>query len=76
MSFIQKTFPQHQDLYKERLIRQYEYLHMVRDFQLRCMAEADEPALRENYRAIAGLLEQTIHEYQGLLAKLESGSKK
>jgi hypothetical protein len=72
MSFVQKYFPQDQDLQRERLTRQYEYLHMVRDFQLHCMAKADDPALCENYRAIADLLEQAIHEYQELLAKLQS----
>jgi hypothetical protein len=76
MSFVQKHFPQSQGLQRERLTRQCEYLRVVLSFQLHCMAGADDPAIRKNYRNIADLLEQAIGEYQDLLAKLESGSKK
>jgi hypothetical protein len=76
MSFVQKYFPHDQDLQRERLTRQCENLRLVRDFQLHCMARADDPDIRKNYRNIANLLEQAIHEYQDLLARLESGSKK
>ena len=72
MSFVQKYFPQDQDLQRERLTRQCEHLHLVRNFQLHCMARAEDPEIRENYRDIADLLEQAICEYEELLAKLQS----
>jgi len=72
MSFVQKYFPQGQDLHREHLTRQCEHLRLVRNFQLQCMNRAQDPQVRENYLNIANLLEQAICEYEELLAKLQS----
>jgi len=72
MSFVQKYFPQVQELHRDHLARQWEHLRVVRNFHLQCMANTWDPELREKYRDIATLLEQVICQYEDLLAKLQS----
>jgi hypothetical protein len=72
MSFVEKYSPQRKEHHREHLARQSEHLSVVRDYQLQCMKRASDPELRENYRDIANLLEQTIGQYEALLAKLQS----
>jgi len=72
MSFTQKYFPQDHHAHTDRLTRQLEYLHVVRNFHLQSMDTAPVPELREKYRDIAALLGQVIYQYEDLLAALQS----
>jgi hypothetical protein len=70
LSFPQKYSLRAQVLHIEHLTRQWEHLHLVRNFHLEGMSKVRDPQIHAMHRDIAASLQQAISEYETLLAEL------